>query len=522
MSTLESLTKEFRALCSTEWKSPLRNRSDWSWFEGHPLLCEEGILRDLSEDVRVAVDIADSALHELRDAYKKGNKTAKVLEQTQETILRLSLIVNAETQRRNEDDEAAGESIRASFKAEALKKKSSKVLTSESSLSSSSPRKRLSTLKYKRREIEREKEKQRLREIKRERERVRKRLQKQLQVRDRKVKDRANKVGTEAHEFFKEIRGSNQEKVLERFRQTGRIAMRERLQRVRELRENIEQATKRISEQKELAHQKTMFEQTKERMRIRIDTLNSEKRAIKSRAKKIREEIDIMSISEATKTISRFTSPFEAVRRGKLKVLKSFFAVRGFDKMLVLRERRGGKTLLHHACRRGHQQIVRFLVDAGSDVNVIDTAYNRFTPLLEAARAGHSSICRFLVRRGAKSNHKDFGGDTMIHWAVRRGHGNVLKDVLSDECKNDGTEGLLKMRNERGKIAGDVAKNETISRLFERALDVEISRKEKRNLLKRRVKSGILRANIAGQASGMLWKVRSKDRLNKRISRTAG
>ena len=76
--------------------------------------------------------------------------------------------------------------------------------------------------------------------------------------------------------------------------------------------------------------------------------------------------------------------------------------------MLVIRQRRGGKTLLHHACRRGHPSIVRFLVHAGCDVNAIDTAYNRFTPLLEAARAGHSSVCRFLVRNGAKSNHKDF------------------------------------------------------------------------------------------------------------------
>ena len=43
------------------------------------------------------------------------------------------------------------------------------------------------------------------------------------------------------------------------------------------------------------------------------------------------------------------------------------------------------------------------------------------------------------------------------------------------------------MRNARGKIAGDVAKNKSIGRLFERALDVEIGRKERKNALRRRV-----------------------------------
>ena len=74
MSTVESLTEELRAICETIWKSPLRKRSDWSWFEGHPSLCEEGRLFDLSEPIRMAVDIADTALLELQNAKKKQNK----------------------------------------------------------------------------------------------------------------------------------------------------------------------------------------------------------------------------------------------------------------------------------------------------------------------------------------------------------------------------------------------------------------------------------------------------------------
>ena len=186
------------------------------------------------------------------------------------------------------------------------------------------------------------------------------------------------------------------------------------------MRKNIEQASKRIAVQKELARQDKLFEETKSRMKARTETLNQQKREIRSRAKKLREEIDIMSIAEAKTEISKFNrSPFEAVRRGKLHVLKCFFAVRGFDKMLVIRQRRGGKTLLHHACRRGHPSIVRFLVHAGCDVNAIDTAYNRFTPLLEAARAGHSSVCRFLVRNGANRITKILGDTCLLGCSSR-------------------------------------------------------------------------------------------------------
>ena len=78
------------------------------------------------------------------------------------------------------------------------------------------------------------------------------------------------------------------------------------------------------------------------------------------------------------------------------------------------------------------------------------------------------------------------------------------------------------MRNARGKIAGDVAKNESIGRLFERAFDVEIGRKERKNLLRRRVKSGLVRANMGGNASNVLWKIRSKGRFQPRLTRTAG
>lgn len=198
MSTVESLTEELRAICETIWKSPLRKRSDWSWFEGHPSLCEEGRLFDLSEPIRMAVDIADTALLELQNAKKKQNKerVQKIMKQAEETMLRLSLIVKDEIERRNQKDLAAAETVRASF--ESLKESRSKTPSTSSPM-------RISKLQYKRREIEKMKNKQKSREIERERERVRKGFEKQLEVRHLRVRENVREKSRRKRMTFLEI-----------------------------------------------------------------------------------------------------------------------------------------------------------------------------------------------------------------------------------------------------------------------------------------------------------------------------
>ena len=56
---------------------------------------------NLSEPIRTAADIADSALYELKSKKKKRNME-RIMIQTEETMLRLSLIVKDEIERRNQ------------------------------------------------------------------------------------------------------------------------------------------------------------------------------------------------------------------------------------------------------------------------------------------------------------------------------------------------------------------------------------------------------------------------------------
>lgn len=62
---------------------------------------------------------------------------------------------------------------------------------------------------------------------------------------------------------------------------------------------------------------------------------------------------------------------------------------------------RSGDTLLHYAARKGHLDIVEYLIkQVGMDVEVYNNDYKR--PLHEAASMSHQACVSYLLREGAK------------------------------------------------------------------------------------------------------------------------
>ena len=70
---------------------------------------------------------------------------------------------------------------------------------------------------------------------------------------------------------------------------------------------------------------------------------------------------------------------------------------------------------LHDACRRGHIEIVEYLVEHGANVNVSDN--DGITPLHDACRGGHKEIVEYLVEHGANVNVSD--NDEQLHFTMR-------------------------------------------------------------------------------------------------------
>ncbi|XP_044628854.1 ankyrin repeat domain-containing protein 23 isoform X2 [Equus asinus] len=86
------------------------------------------------------------------------------------------------------------------------------------------------------------------------------------------------------------------------------------------------------------------------------------------------------------------------------------------------------RTPVFWACRGGHLDILKLLLNKGAQVNAQDKI--RSTPLHVAVRTGHSDCLEHLIACGAHINAQDKEGDTGLHEAVRHGHHKAMKVLL--------------------------------------------------------------------------------------------
>lgn len=74
-----------------------------------------------------------------------------------------------------------------------------------------------------------------------------------------------------------------------------------------------------------------------------------------------------------------------------------------------------GSTPLHCACWKGHEAVVRVLLDAGADVNA-ENANEHWgtTPLHAAAHANRRRIAELLIAQGANINARNLNNRTPL------------------------------------------------------------------------------------------------------------
>lgn len=86
---------------------------------------------------------------------------------------------------------------------------------------------------------------------------------------------------------------------------------------------------------------------------------------------------------------------WKAARDNDVPMLRAFFLVKGTRRLLAAHNKaktEGGRTLVHTAAWWGCDDVLRFLVALGANVNARDTMFCRTTPLMEAVRAGRRSV----------------------------------------------------------------------------------------------------------------------------------
>ncbi|QDZ21421.1 hypothetical protein A3770_05p39390 [Chloropicon primus] len=77
-----------------------------------------------------------------------------------------------------------------------------------------------------------------------------------------------------------------------------------------------------------------------------------------------------------------------------------------------------GRTALHYACRNGHYEVGKFLLDNGAMPST-KTFTTGATPLHLAAKHGYGRICKLLLERGASKNERDIDGRTALDIATQ-------------------------------------------------------------------------------------------------------
>ncbi|KAF8195743.1 ankyrin repeat-containing domain protein [Mycena galopus ATCC 62051] len=94
-----------------------------------------------------------------------------------------------------------------------------------------------------------------------------------------------------------------------------------------------------------------------------------------------------------------------------------------------------GKTALHIAALKGHEELVRMLCDFEADVDLSDNKGN--TPLHYASSWGHIPIVQLLVERGCQHAPKNNEGFTPLDYAYSFSTKDTLQDTVRLQYENN-------------------------------------------------------------------------------------
>jgi len=119
----------------------------------------------------------------------------------------------------------------------------------------------------------------------------------------------------------------------------------------------------------------------------------------------------------------------EASRDGNLKKVIKYFESSIFDiNQKDTSEDSTGDTALGYACKYGHLEIVKFLVEKGADIN----QKNDFgkTPLMYASARGHLEIVELLLKNKADINKKNSKDMTALMYASLHEYPKIVKLLI--------------------------------------------------------------------------------------------
>eukprot|EP00730_Choanoeca_flexa_P005777 TRINITY_DN12020_c1_g1_i8.p1 TRINITY_DN12020_c1_g1~~TRINITY_DN12020_c1_g1_i8.p1 ORF type:complete len:1180 (+),score=177.83 TRINITY_DN12020_c1_g1_i8:115-3654(+) len=97
-------------------------------------------------------------------------------------------------------------------------------------------------------------------------------------------------------------------------------------------------------------------------------------------------------------------------------------------------------SVLHWACEFGREETARQLLELGWDPNEPCHEKATGTPLHFATKRGHDDIVRTLIQHGCYVDARDEDGATALHYAVSSGRAQVMDILLEHGCNVDAAD----------------------------------------------------------------------------------
>ncbi|CAB3372667.1 Hypothetical predicted protein [Cloeon dipterum] len=105
------------------------------------------------------------------------------------------------------------------------------------------------------------------------------------------------------------------------------------------------------------------------------------------------------------------------------------------------------KTALHAAAGKGHLATVHLLVQAGAQLDVMDS--EQMTPLMVAVVTEHNPVLKYLIKAGASLTIKGNDGMTALHLAAKNGNYEACTLILTEQ-NTTSTRTLLDAQDDGG------------------------------------------------------------------------
>jgi ankyrin repeat protein len=116
-----------------------------------------------------------------------------------------------------------------------------------------------------------------------------------------------------------------------------------------------------------------------------------------------------------------------AAMAGQIQVVQELLHQPGID-IDFCNPKFDGNTALHHACKSGHLEVVKLLVEYGATINVTDN--KGMTPFLKAASSDSLTVLKYVEEQGADINKVTEDGRTILHVAAAGNSVKILEHLL--------------------------------------------------------------------------------------------